>query len=148
MPRLQIYHDRRLALDGRVLRPPNSSLDVPSFVIDVDGYFKGERKTLAATTTWDFWEAGAEEPLSDFDYFEVRASGLIYVELTIDKGAEVGTVVSAISIPANRTWYLTDDGALALHTADFATGSLDVIDRIRIRNPGSSAVIVDPFMVT
>ena len=64
---------------------------------------------------------------------------ILKFELTIDKGAEVGTVVSTVELKAKKALILNSDGAWANYTVDFAAGTLDVIDQIRIHNPSGSA---------
>jgi len=111
----------------------------PETVI-VDGTVKDEVKTIGAAATWDFWVTGAEEPLTDFDllFIESDLDGVM-VELTTDKGAEVGTVVSTVELKAGKPLILNSDGSWANYTVDFAAGTLDVIDQIRIHNPAGSA---------
>lgn len=116
----------------------------------VDGIVKDETKQIAITSTWDFWKTGAEEPLTDFDllYIVSDLDGVL-VELTTDTGADVGKVVYTIELKKNDPLIINEDGSHANYTADFATGTLDMIDEIRIRNPdGATAANVRAVLVT
>ena len=95
------------------------------------------RKSLSLSTVWDAWEAGAEEPLSDFDYLFCETDlDDTYIELTTDKGGENGTVVYTIPVNKDFPFELCADDSFANYTANWATGTTqkDLIDRIRIRN--------------
>jgi len=108
--------------------------------VSVTGTVKDETKAIGTTTTWDFWLTGAEEPLADFEllWIETDLDGVL-VELTTDQNAGVGKVVYTIEIYKGFPFKLVGgDGSHANYTADFATGTLDVIDQIRIRNPDAS----------
>lgn len=98
-----------------------------------------QTKLLAAETTWDAWEAGAEEPISDFDFLFIESdlSGVM-VELTADKGGEIGTRVFTIGLIANIPLMLPSNLSYANYSADFGAGTLDLIDRIRVRNKSTT----------
>lgn len=108
--------------------------------LSVTGAALDLRKIIGTSTTWDVWESGADEPMTDFDVLciESELSGVI-VELTADKGGEVGTRVFTVELTADCPFFLFSDGSWANYTADFAAGTLDVIDRIRIRNVNASS---------
>lgn len=96
-------------------------------------------KTVATTTTWDAWGFSTEEPLSSFDYLWIESSiDGVLIELTTDKGNEVGDEAYVIELLADKPFKLYSDTGRANYTADFAVGTADVIDRIRIRNPSAS----------
>ena len=100
-----------------------------------------EEKSLAVNTTWDAWGFTTEQPISDFDLLWIMSdkSGL-YVELTTDANNGVGDEIYTVPLAANIPLILSADDSYANYTADFAGGTADVIDRIRVRNPsGNSA---------
>ena len=102
-----------------------------------------ERRSIAASATWDAWATGTEEPLTDFDFLCCESNGSdVVIELTTDKGAEVGTEVYTYQLTADVPFILTSDDSYANYTVDFAGGTLDVIDQIRIKNLNASARIV------
>lgn len=118
--------------------------------ITIAGAVKDDVKVIGTTTTWDAWASGAEEPLSDFDFLWIESElDGVQVELTIDKGAEVGREVLTITLKKDVPLVLADDAGFANYTVDFAGGTLDVIDQIRIRNPdGTNTANVRLFMAT
>lgn len=92
--------------------------------------------SLATSTTLDLWTSA--DTATDFDYVWIEADQDLRVEWTCDRGAEVGTVVFADLIEADTPWDRLYDDALANYTANFATGTADVVDRIRLRNVSGS----------
>ena len=117
--------------------------------ITVTGAVKDATKVLATLTAWDFWITGADEPLTDFDFFYISSDVDVYVELVCDTGNNVGREDFAIEIRAGVPFILTKDEALALHTVDFAgTETEDVIDAIRVRNVSGGNATVRCVLVT
>lgn len=102
---------------------------------------------LDATTTKTIW-TGSSDELADFDYLWIVSDSDIWAELTVDVGGEVGDELWARVIEANRPFDLIGDGGLANYTANFATGTADMLDRLRLRNAGSEAARVTVFMAT
>jgi hypothetical protein len=119
-----------------------------AYSITVDGQHQLLNRSLATSTTWDAWESGAETAITDFDFLWVLSDQNVLVEMTADKAADVGTVVFAQEAQANVPLMLTSDDCMANHTADFATGTADVIDRIRIRNVSGSTATIQFLIVT
>jgi hypothetical protein len=131
--------------DGEAVKGGSRSAPIE---IDCDGLVSDEWKSLATATTWDAWITGTEEGLTQFDFFWMYADQAVRIELTVDKGAEVGTEEIAILWPAETPFTLVGDDALALYTTDFAAGTADVIDRIRIRNESGSTAKIRRVLVT
>lgn len=104
--------------------------------LTVDGRNLDKDFSLATSTTLDIWTSS--EPVTNFDYVWILADQDLYVEWTCDRGGEVGTVVFGDIIESNTPWDRFYDDALAVYTANFATGTADVIDRIRLRNVSGS----------
>lgn len=102
-------------------------------------------KLVAAAETWDVWgfTGGNEQPISDFDLLVIESDYAgVQVELTCDANNGVGREEFVITLVAGLPLVIADDGSIANYTTDFAAGTADVIDRIRVRNPtgaGSSA---------
>lgn len=119
-----------------------------AYSISVDGQHELLNRSLATSTTWDAWESGSETAITDFDFCWVLSDQAVLVEFTADKGGENGTVVSTHEAQAGVPLMLTSDDCMANHTADFATGTADVIDRIRIRNVSGSTATIQFLIVT
>ena len=144
MASFRLYRAFHVEIDGDQRRGGSFSEPVAITITTI----KDIVRSIAATTTWDAWDAGAEE-MADFDvlWIEAETDG-IQIELTIDKGGEVGTEPFTLTLKKDVPFILADDAGFANYTADFGGGTLDVIDRIRIRNPTASAISVRLFMGT
>lgn len=114
--------------------------------IEVAGYVDNDTVSLATATTLTLWNSA--EALTDFDFFYLKADQALYVEITCDRGGEVGLEELAFVLPAGRPLILPDDGALALYTSNFATGTADVIDSIRVRNVSGSTATIERAVIT
>src|SRR5574339_718817 len=122
---------KRWELLGGLSPEEGGSLAQPT-EITVDGLIEHRIIQLATSTTLTLWDSS--EPITNFDYFWIKSDQDIRIEWTADTGGEVGTVVFADLIESNTPWDRFYDDVLALYTANFATGTADVLDRIRIRN--------------
>ena len=145
MPTLHLYQmmdveieNQRITL-GSIAKPERITVNDPHLFAT---------KSVATLTTWDVWASGTEEPITDFDFLWIESDTNVILELTTDKDADVGTVVSTIEISANKPLVMTSDASYALHTADFATGTIDVIDQLRIRNATAGTAKVRVFLAT
>lgn len=114
--------------------------------ITVDGLIEHKVIQLANNTTVVLWDSA--ESIATFDYFYIKSDQDIRIEWTCDRGAEVGTVVFADLIESNTPWDRFYDDALASYTANFATGTVDVIDRIRVRNISGSTANIEYVLIT
>jgi hypothetical protein len=143
---LNVYQALDVTVDGvQLLRGSRSA---PT-AITVDGRRKEWNRSLATATTATVWDGtDTSEPLADFDALYIKSDQILLVEFTCDKGAEVGTVVFARKLLASEPMLILHDDAMALYTANFATGTADVIDRIRVRNESGSTAIVDVLLIT
>lgn len=99
------------------------------------------RHVVGATTTLDLWISTASNPAT-FEFFFIVATGDILIELTTDTNAGVGTELYTIQVDAEAPFILSSDTSYANYTANFGGGTLDVIDRIRVRNAGASPVTI------
>ncbi len=116
--------------------------------VSVDGLVSDESKSLATATTWDAWISGTEEGLTDFDFFWMKADQDVRVELVCDANNGVGREEFALLIEANTPFRIIYDDALALYTLDFAAGTADVIDTIRIRNESGETAVIRRVLIT
>ena len=146
MPILRVYKRFEVTVDG--IRRDGGYPETPRR-ITIDGDVLDQTRSLATATTWDVWVTSAENPLTDFKFLWIESYEQdVIVEITTDKDADVGTVISTITVSAGDTFALGDNQSYAGHTADFAAGTLDVIDQIRIRNVSGSTANVRVFMVS
>jgi hypothetical protein len=88
--------------------------------------------SLATATSLTLWDSS--QAVTDFDFFWMICDKELKVELTVDRGGEVGLEELAFVHPANTPFVLADDAALANYSSDISLGTADVIDKIRIRN--------------
>lgn len=108
--------------------------------IEINDVLADNTKSVAVGETWDAWGVEDNDPVSAFEFLWVRSDiDGVLVELTCDKGNNVGVCVFALELKAGIPLRLRGDGAMANYTADFATGTLDVIDRVRIKNPSTNS---------
>lgn len=115
--------------------------------ITVDGLVLDQTRDLATATTWTAWTTG-DGGLTDFDWIGIQSDYAVFVEFVCDTGAEVGTVVFAKEIQAGVPFSMHSDDAYANYTANFASGTEDVIDKIRIRNVSGSTARVRVVTIT
>jgi len=100
---------------------------------------------IAANTVVKVWDKD-ESGVGDFDFLYLACDRDLKVELTIDLGAEVGTRLQTFTLKGTGTagkyglpFMLGDDAAYASdYTASFAAGTLDTIERIRVKNLDAS----------
>lgn len=96
----------------------------------------GDDFSLATATDLTLWDSSRS--VTDFDYFWLVSDQELKVELTVDRGAEVGTEEIVFVHPANIPFDLCDDAALANYSGTLSGGTADKIDKIRIRNESGS----------
>ena len=117
--------------------------------VAIDGQFNDLKKKLSAgPDPWDAWVAGADT-LADFDFLYIESDDEVYVELVVDKDADVGTEAIAFELDPNRPFFMFTDIGLANYTIDFAAITRDVIDQIRIHNADAATTpTVRVFLAT
>lgn len=145
MATLSVWQAYELTVDGEQIKGGSRTAPV---TITVDGKRLEAYKSQSTATTWDVWTTGAEEPLTDFDFLFVESDQNVFLELTVDQNNGTGREEIAIEIQANRPFMLCSDDAKANYTTDFAAGSDDVIDMVRIRNESGSTAAVRVVLIT
>lgn len=123
------------------------SLQVPQR-ITVDGDYLDLRQTLATSTTWDAWATGTEEPVTDFDFLFLESDQDVFLELVVDTAGDVGQEEIAFKVRANVPFVMAYDDAKALYSEDFAAGTDDQIEQLRVRNESGSSAKVRLVLVT
>lgn len=108
------------------------------YTITLDGFYLDLTRNLANNTIWDAWNA-ASGGLDSFRIAFIYTTRDMQVELVCDDNGSVGKRVFVIQTRANIPMFLPSNVSLANYTENFATGTPDVIDRIRIRNISGQA---------
>ena len=123
--------------------------------VDIAGEYQDKRVSVAASSGTDLlWnKAATSEPLSDFDFLALMATKAVTVEFIVDDGNNVGEVVFTIDLAAGKDglygpmFLLTSDASNANAAAGFS-GTADVIEKIQVKNTGSTASLVRIIMAT
>jgi len=100
---------------------------------------------IPASTVVKIWDKD-ESAVGDFDFSLLACDFDLMVELTIDSGGEVGTRLQTLSLKGSGVagkYGLplplgADDAYASDYTASFAAGTLDLIERIRVKNLSST----------
>lgn len=116
--------------------------------IAVSGFQFDATKQLTNGTTWDVWTAGADEPVTDFDFLYISSDQTVQLEMTCDVGNQVGTEVFVVPVSAGIPYIMAADDSIANYTADFGGGTADVIDQIRVKNASGSTATVRVVLIT
>lgn len=94
--------------------------------------------SLSASSTQIVFDPSTDgsETMSDFDFLMIASSANAMVELTCDVGDDVGNEASTIKITKDAPLILFADDSYANVTGVDAlgTGTLDVIDKIRVKD--------------
>ena len=107
--------------------------------------------SIADATTQNAWDPLAvdNEVVSDFDLLIVRSDQTVHLEEVVDDGGEVGKVVFSQPIVKDLPFMLGADDSYANPGADDAfSGTLDLIERLRIRNDSGSTAAVKIILAT
>lgn len=147
MATLRAYKAFELTNAGRDIKAGSKSAPTE---ITVTGKVKEYIGSIPATSSITFWEASnTSEALSDFDCLIIEATDTVIVELTVDANNSTGIKTFAQKIPAGATYDLIAGNGYANFTTDVATGSLDAIEKIRLRNPSAtSSATVRSVLIT
>jgi hypothetical protein len=132
---LELYQAFQVTIGGELLI--GGSRSAPQ-EIDVGDEFDRPRKTLAAGDIWDLWTADdSAVDAMGFLWVESDVDG-VQLEFTVDLNNGVGLGVFAIVLVANIPLILPTKQAIANYAANFATGTVDSIERIRVKNPADA----------
>lgn len=113
--------------------------------LTVDGLVDDDVIQLATASQVTLWNSG--EAITNFDYFYIESDKDLKLELTIDRGAEVGSEEVVLLLEADTPFDLIYDDALANYSGTLSGGTADVIDEIVVRNEsGSTATIRRTFI--
>ena len=96
--------------------------------------------SIAQSTTGTLYDATTD--LSTFQFLLVVSDQDVYLELTADQNASYGTELITTKILAGIPFVLGTNAAYANYTVNFGGGTVDVIDRVRVRNLGATTANV------
>ena len=96
--------------------------------------------SLADATTAIIWDPTTDSgPITTFDYLIVTADNAVDLELTVNEG-DAAEELSSVRVASGVLFVLGADDSYYNHSAsDIYAGTLDVIDKIRVRNTAASA---------
>ena len=122
----------------------------PIVTTNTTSYTSYEEKeyVIAATTNKVVWDTAtattdSTETASDFDFLYIKSSGNCDVELVTDVDGDVGNEAGTVRVVSGIPLVLGADDSYANVTGvDALAGTLDVIDYIRVRNPGTASITV------
>ena len=112
----------------------------------VDGYV--DHKTVALATAASLTVFISSGALSNFDFFWLKSTQALKIELTVDRGGEVGLEELVHVQPANKPFRLPTDDALANYLGTLSGGTADVIDEIVVRNESGSTAYIEYLVAT
>lgn len=115
--------------------------------VTVGGQYHHRNITLATATTATIYDATTDSP-SSFDFIVILSDQDVFLETVVDQNGGVGTEQLAYKLRANLPFILPYDDAKANYTINFAAGTNDVIDLIRIRNESGSTANIEYLVVT
>lgn len=97
------------------------------------------RKTVATSTAIEIFDV--DNNLADFDFLLVASDFDLQLQMIVDQDDDVGRVAFTLPLTGSGTAeeygppiILCDDDSYANYTYDYAGGTLDVIERINVKN--------------
>ena len=106
---------------------------------------------ITASATKSLWDplTDATEVVADFDVLIAVPDGNLDLELDIDQNASFGRELNSIRIVKDLPFCLGADDAYANHSAGNAFGgTLDLIERLRVKDPTAAARKLRLLMAT
>jgi hypothetical protein len=121
----------------------------------ISGFHEDKNFNIGTSATVKVFDID-ESPLADFQMLAVEVDYDCMMEIVVDDDANVGEVASTIGLLGSGTTGIAGpalvihrDEAYANYAVNFASGTLDVIETIRIKNlSGSQAVQAHILLVT
>jgi hypothetical protein len=106
--------------------------------------------TVGASTTKIIWDptTWTDYNITDFDYLALISNTELYVELTVNEG-ESTEEMSTFQLSKDLPFMLGSDDAYYNHSAsDAFAGTLDVIDKIRVKEVNGNNATVHMILFT
>jgi hypothetical protein len=119
---------------------PFGNASTPKVITLGTGLAGSKPYSVAQNTTKTLFDATTD--LADFDCMIILSDQDVYLELTADQNATYGTQLFAPKVLAGVPFILGSDDAYANYTVNFGGGTVDVIDRVRVRNLGATTANV------
>jgi len=107
-----------------------------------------EHKTLSLATATSLTLWNSDESITNFDKLWLKSDQALKIELTVDKGGEVGSEEIVFVHPSGQWFRLASDDALALYTGTLSGGTADVIDEVVIRNESGTTANIEYALIT
>lgn len=87
--------------------------------------------------------------LADFNLMVITSTtSNVFAEFTTDVSGGVGTELATIELSSKIPYILASNRSYANYSANFAGGSVDAIERVRVKNTGSVPATVEIFAMT
>jgi hypothetical protein len=112
------------------------SLTTPN-EISIAGDVMDVNLRLSASGTSAIWVSGTSSGPTNFDFLWLDSDGQLEIELTCDKDNDNGDEYLHLHMFEYGPFILCSDNSIAARTAAF-TGTADVIDQIKIKNPSAT----------
>lgn len=100
-------------------------------------------QVIAASASALIFDGPNTKPMANFDLLALLPDQSGYIEFVVDDNGDVGKVVQRLALLANFPFILGSDAAYAIAggvlAEDFADGTVDTIDEIRVKNSSASA---------
>lgn len=142
-PKVYVRTAVDVIVDGEKL---SAGSTIEPVAVDIAGNeITNDSLVIAAETVVKVWDKD-ESGVGDFNFLYLACDRDLQVELTIDIGADVGTRLQTFTLLGTGTagklglpFMLGSNAAFASdYTASFAAGTLDTIERIRVKNTSST----------
>jgi hypothetical protein len=98
--------------------------------------------TVSASSTVLLWDSvSTSENINDFDYILIynTGSGNLHIELEVDEDNSVGEEFSTIVLPTKTHSVFFSNSAYANNGSGSFSGILDIIEKIRVKEPDGVA---------
>lgn len=103
---------------------------------------------VAAAATATLWDA-TTSPCADFQFLWIESDlDDAVIELITDQNAGVGTEEFTLKLRRGVPFILAHNVSYANYTTNFAAGTLDVVDKILVKNLASSTANISICVVT
>jgi hypothetical protein len=133
--------------DANRVQDADGDLLEPVILPAVSGTVFQRQVSVAASTTATMFDIAND--LGDFDVMVVVSDkSSVMLEWATDKDASVGDEFATIGLYANMPQMFGTDDSYANYTSNFGGGTLDKIERVRVRNLGTTAAVVKLIAIT
>jgi len=111
-----------------------------------------QQYTIETTTSQLIFDGPNAMPFADFELIAIISDLDLEIELVVDDNSTIGKVVNNFSIKQNVPFILADNAARAIVGGvlgeNFADGTADTIDEIRLKNNQATSATVEVLIAT